>query len=88
MAIRTDQRFSGDPEPFQMHLMADAVSGAGKINPVLFGNRLDIAMVIRVLKAGLQRIMVDVRHAPLGLYAVDPHCLKFEICHSSRSILR
>ena len=51
VAVGADQSFPGDAEALQMHLMADSVSRAGIPDPVLCRNRLNIPVVIRVLKA-------------------------------------
>ena len=49
---------------------------------------LEVAVVVRVFKAGLQRVVVDVGHAQLGLYARDAHRLELEIGHRAGRVLR
>ena len=73
--------------PLQMHLVADAVAGAREVNAVFPCHRLNVAVVVRVLKTGLQGVVVDVRHAPLGLHPVDSHGFEFQIRHGSGRIL-
>lgn len=67
--------------------MADAVARARKAQAVLFGNGLDIAMVVSVLEAVLKRVVIYVRHRKLGLDAFDSHCFKLEIGHRARCVL-
>ena len=71
-----------------MHLVADAVARAGEIDAVLLCNGLDIAVVVGVLKAGLQRVVVDVSHAALGFDARHAHGFKFEVRHRAGGVLR
>lgn len=71
-----------------MHLVADAVSGAGKVNAVLFGDRLDKAVVVSVFKACLERIVVDICDAFFRLDPWNTHGLKLKICHGSGRVLR
>ena len=87
MAVRADQSFTRHAEPFEMHLMADAVAGTGEVYAVLFGNRAYKSVVVGVFKAGLQGVVVDVSNGAFGLYSVHAHCLKFEVCHCSRGVL-
>ena len=70
-----------------MHLVADAVAGAGEPDAVLGGNGLDIAVVVGVFKAGLQGVVVDIGHGPLGFHPVDAHGFKFQIGHGAGGIL-
>ena len=56
VAVRADQCFSRDAKTLQMHLMANAVSGTGKADTVLFCNALNKAVVVGVLKTGLQGV--------------------------------
>ena len=62
VAVGADQGLAGNAEALQMNLMADAVAGTGKVNAVLFGHRLDKAVVVSVFKAGLQGVVVDIGH--------------------------
>ena len=87
MAVGADQRFAGDAEALQMHLMADAVSGAGKANAVLFRHALDKAVIIRVLKAGLQSVVVNVCHTQLRFDARNAHRFKFQVSHGAGRVL-
>ena len=88
VAIRADERLAGLAEALKVHLMADAVAGTREPDAVLCGHGLQIAVVVRVFKAGLQRVVVDVGHAQLGLYARDAHRLKLEIGHRAGRVLR
>ena len=71
-----------------MHLMAYTVAGAREIDAVLFCNGLYVSVVVGVFKARLQSVMVDIRDAALGLYAVDADRLKLQIRHRSGGVLR
>ena len=71
-----------------MHLMTDAVAGARKVDSVLPCHRLNVAVVVRILKTGLQGVVVDVCHAPFGFHAFHAHGFEFEICHCAGCVLR
>ena len=88
MAVGTDQGFAGDAEAFKVHLMADAVARARKIDTVFFAHGLYVAVVVGIFKAGLQRVVVNIRHRKLGAYPRHAHCFKFQICHRTGGILR
>ena len=88
VAVGADQRFAGDAEPLQMHLMADAVAGAGEIQPVFLTYRLDITVIVGVFKAGLQGVVVDIRDRTLGFDARHAHRFKFQISHGAGGVLR
>ena len=87
MAVRADQGLTRDAEPLQMHLMADAVAGAGEIQAVLFAYRLDIPVVVSVFKAGLQGVVIDIRNRTLRPDAGDAHRLKLQIGHRPGGVL-
>ena len=88
VAVRADERLAGLAEALEVHLMADAVAGAREPDAMLCGHGLQVAVVVRVFKAGLQRVVVDVGHAQLGLYARDAHRLELEIGHRAGRVLR
>ena len=88
MAVGADERLSGDAEALKMDLMADSVSGAREVNAVLFGHRLDKAVVVGVFKAGLQGVVVDIGDGTLCFDAVYAHRLKFQIRHRAGGVLR
>ena len=71
-----------------MYLMTDSVAGAGKVNAVLFGNRLYIAVVVRVFKARLERVVVYVSNRAFRAYALDTHCFEFKVRHGAGCVLR
>ena len=87
VAVRADQGLSRNAEALQVHLMADAVARTREIDAVLAADRLNVAVVVGVFKAGLQGVVVDVGHAALGPDAVDAHGLKFQISHGAGCIL-
>ena len=87
MAVRADERFSGYPEALKMHLVADAVAGAGKAYAVLFCDRADKAVVVGVFKARLKRVVVYVSHALFCLYPRYAHGLVFDIRHGAGGVL-
>ena len=87
VTVGADEGLTGNAEPLQMHLMADAVAGTGKPDPVFFRHALNVAVVIGVFKAALQGVMVDIGNAPLRFHAVDAHGFKFQIRHGSGGVL-
>ena len=60
VAVGADQGFSGNAEPLQVYLMTDPITGPGKPDSVLFCHRLQVAVIVRIFKTGLQRIMVHI----------------------------
>ena len=88
VAVRADERLARLAEALKVHLMADAVAGAREPDAVLCGHGLEVAVVVRVFKAGLQRVVVDIGHAQLGLDARDAHRLELEIGHRAGRVLR
>ena len=87
VAVGTDQGFAGLAETLQMHLVADAVTGAGEANASFFCDRLNKAVVVGVFKAGLQGVVVDIRHGKLGTHARHAHRFKFQIRHGAGGVL-
>ena len=87
MAVGADQCLAGDGKTFQVKLVADAVAGTRKINTVLFCDRADKTVVVRIFKAGLKGIVVDISDRTLGFNTVDPHCLKFKVGHGTGCVL-
>ena len=87
MAVRADEGLAGLAETFQMHLMADTVTGTGEVNAVLGGYGLQIPMVVGIFKAGLQGIMVYIGNAQLRLYPVNAHSFQLQIRHRAGGIL-
>ena len=71
-----------------MHLMADAVAGLAEIDAVLFRHGGNVLVIVRVFKAGLQGIMVDIGHAALCFHPVNAHGFQLQIGHCPRGILR
>ena len=68
--------------------MADTVARLAQIYAVLFGNRGDIAVIVRVFKAGLQGVMVDIGDAFFGFDTGNAHGLKLQVGHGAGGILR
>ncbi len=88
MAVRAEQGLPRHAEAFDVHLMADAVARLGKADAVFFGNTLDIHMIVRVLKTGLQRVVVDVSDRQLGFHPLQADRLELQVGHRSGRILR
>ena len=65
VAVGADEGLARHAEAFQMHLMADAVAGAGEPDAVLVGDGLDVPVIVGVFKAGLEGVVVDIGHRPL-----------------------
>lgn len=45
------------------------------------------SVVVRVFKAGLQSVVVNVCDRKLGLYSLDSHSLEFKVCHGACGVL-
>ena len=88
MTVGADEGLPRYAEALQMHLMADAVAGAGEPDAVLGGNGLDVPVIVGVLKAGLEGVVVDIGHGSLCFDPVNAHGLKFQIGHGAGGILR
>ncbi len=88
VAVGADQGLAGLAKALQMHLMADAVAGARKINAVLFAHRLNKAVVVGIFKACLQRVVINIGDALLGLDARNAHRLILDIRHCACRVLR
>ena len=87
MAIRADKGHAGHAEAFQMHLMADAVAGTGEANTVFFCHRLNIAVIVGILKARLKRVMVDISDRKLSADTGNADGFKLKICHRACGVL-
>ncbi len=87
MAVGTDQAKAGAAEALQMHLMADAVPRLGELDAVLVGDRLQIAVIIRVLETVLKGVVVDIGNR-IGFRQRDSHRFELEIRHGSQRVLR
>ena len=87
MAVRTQQGFSGLADPLQLYLMADAVAGLGQVDPMTVGNRGNILVIVRVLKAGLQGVVIDVGYALFCLYTIYAHGFKLQVGHGAGGVL-
>ena len=60
VAVRADQGLARDAEALQMDLVADVVTRPGEVDAVLFGDGADKAVVVRIFKAGLKGVVIDV----------------------------
>ena len=56
--------------------------------PCFLAYRLDKAVVVGVFKAGLQGVVVDIGHGPLGFDTRNAHGLKLQISHRAGGVLR
>ena len=88
MAVAAQQGQSRYAEALQVHLVADAVAGLGAEDAVLLRHALDVLVVIRVFKAGLQGVVVNIGYALHGSDPADTHSLKLQVSHGSRGVLR
>ncbi len=88
MAVRAEQGLPRHAEAFDVHLVTDTVARLGKADAVFFGNTLDIHMIVRVLKTGLQRVVVDVGDRQLGFHPLQADRLELQVGHRSGRILR
>ena len=87
MAVRADQGLARDTEAFQMDLVADTVTRPGEVDAVFFGDGADKAVVVRIFKAGLKGVVIDVSHRPFGFDPFYPHGFKFQISHGAGGVL-
>lgn len=55
---------------------------------MLLCDRTDKSVVVGILKAALERVVVDVCHGALSLYAVNAHSLELEVSHCTSCVLR
>ena len=88
VAVAAQQGHPGHAEALQMHLVADAVAGLRAEDPVLLRHALDILVVVRVLKPGLQGVVVDIGNALLRPHPPDAHGLKLQVGHRAGGVLR
>ena len=87
MGIGPEQRFARLAETFKMHLVADAVSGAGEDDTVFNGNRLQIFMVVCILEADLNRVMIDVADRQFRLDFRQAGGFELQVGHGAGCIL-
>ena len=88
MAVAAQQGQARHTEAFQVDLVADAVPGLGAEDAMLLRHALDVLMVVRVLKAGLQGVVVDIGNALHGPDPADAHRLELQVGHGAGGILR
>jgi hypothetical protein len=88
MAVRAEQRGATFPEPFQMHLMANAVSRSGKDRADLRGDGLQVRVVVCVFIPDLHGIVIDVTDRKIVLHMIDAQRLEFQVHHRSCGVLR
>ena len=88
MAVAAQQGQSRYAKALQVHLVADAVAGLGAEDAVLLRDALDVLMVIRVLKAGLQGVMVNIGNTLHRPDPADPHGFKLQVGHGAGGVLR
>jgi hypothetical protein len=88
MAVGTQQRFARFAEPLQVNLVAYTVAGAREVEAVFLGHALEVAVVVGVLEAHLQRVVVDVTYGEVRFYFVGAHGLELEIGHGAGRVLR
>jgi len=87
VAVGADQCFAGTPEAFQVDLVADAVAGARQHDAELLRDAHQIAVIVRVFKADLNRIVVDVADGELRADPGDVHGFKLQISQGARGVL-
>ena len=70
-----------------MHLVADAVAWAAVGDAEVFGSALDEEMVVKIFRAALQHVVVDVGHGKLRPDSRYAHGFKFQIGHGACCVL-
>ena len=88
VAVRADERLARLAEALQMHLMADAVAGAGEAHAVFARHGLDKAVVVGIFKAALEGVVVDIGHGKFGAHARNVHGFQGEVGHGAGGVLR
>ncbi len=88
VAVRAEQRLAGPPEAFQVYLVADPVPRAAEDDAVLRRDGLQIAVIVGVLEAHLDRVVIHVADRQLRLDRIQPHRLELQVRHRARSVLR
>ena len=88
VAVGAQQRLARLADALQLNLMADAIAGLGKVHAVLAGDGSDVFVIVRIFKARLQGVVVDISDALFGFDARDAHGLKLQIGHGAGGVLR
>jgi hypothetical protein len=87
MAVSAKKCGSGFCKSFEMDLVADAVAGFGKEDSILRRKGLKKPMIIRILKARLEHIVVNIADGEFGFDPWYPQGFELKIGHCSGRIL-
>jgi len=87
VGIRAEEGETRSSEAFEMNLVAYAVAGLAQDDAVLLGNALQVPVVICVPEVGLERVVIDIAHAQLSLYARDAQSFKLQVDQRARGVL-
>jgi len=76
--VTAEERLAGCGEALEVDLVADAVAGAREMRPEARGCGLQESVIVRILEAGLQHVVVDVRDRELVAHALDAECFELQ----------
>jgi hypothetical protein len=88
MRIAAQQRRARPAEPLQMDLMANPIARPRMIYAALGGYRLQVQMVVMVLRPETRHIVIDITHRQIGPHPARPHRLIQQKRRRPRRILR
>jgi len=86
--VGAEQGDAGPGEALQVYLVADAVARAREEQAVLGRHALQIAVVVRVAKVGLQHVVVGIADGELRADAGQVHGLELQVGHGAGGVLR
>ena len=87
VGVGAKERRPGTAKSLQMKLVADSVAGLGIDDAELLGHGREEVVVVGVLKADLDRVVIDVRNGQLVLHALQPHRLELKVGHGAGCVL-
>ena len=87
MGIRAEEGVARPSEAFEMNLVAYTIAGLAQDDAVLLSNALQVSVVVRVPKVCLKRVVINVAHAQLRLYARNAQSFKLQVGQRARGVL-
>ena len=87
VGVVTDKGFAWNTKVFEMYLVANTVARTRIGETEVFSGTLNEQVVIKVFRATLQHVVVDVSHRTFGFNTVDAHCFQFEVRHGTGGVL-
>ena len=71
--VGAHKSLAGNAEALKVDLVANAVAGARIVNAVFCRHGAEVFVIVGILKAGLERVVIDVCDRQFCLYAVKSH---------------